>query len=125
MVVFSGCMPSNKMAGSYDSSIFSFLRNLHAVLHSGRINLHSHNSVRGFPFPSYSSVSEFMYQDGLSYTNNNNAKISGVHKDKDVLFALTTRSSQSAIFLPPRPRWMEQPLSGTLLVPTAEGKSAG
>ena len=49
---------------------------------------------------------EVMYQDGL------NAKISGVHKDKDVLFALTTRSSQSAIFLPPRPRRREQPLSG-------------
>lgn len=28
---------------------------------------------------------EFMCQDGLSYTNNNNAKISGVHRDKNVL----------------------------------------
>ena len=68
---------------------------------------------------------EFMCQDGLSYTNNNNAKISGVHRDKNVLSALTTWSSQSATFRPPRPRRMEQPVSGTLLGPTAEGKSAG
>ena len=40
VMISLGCMPSSGIVGSYVSFIPSFLRNLHAVVHSGCISLH-------------------------------------------------------------------------------------
>ena len=60
LTVFSGYVPSGGIVGSYGSCIPSFLNSHHTTVHSGCINLHSHQQCKRVSFSLHSLQNLFV-----------------------------------------------------------------
>ena len=66
--IFSSYMPWSRSARSYGNSLFSFLKKLHTVLHSGCTKFHSHQQCGRLPFFPFPLLC-FLFHDAKACCN--------------------------------------------------------